>query len=73
MYIAADVNHPNHGDNGSPSVAAVVGSINWPWCNRYIAKIRYQAHRNEQIEKLGDMIQELLMTISEKIKDYQIG
>eukprot|EP01018_Ginkgo_biloba_P029293 Gb_20550 [translate_table: standard] len=60
IYFGADVNHPGPGDKNSPSVAAVVASINWPWCNRYVPKIRYQKHRQENIEQLGEMSKELL-------------
>eukprot|EP01018_Ginkgo_biloba_P029294 Gb_21789 [translate_table: standard] len=60
IYFGADVSHPSPGDKNSPSVAAVVASINWPWCNRYVARIRYQKHRQENIEQLGEMSKELL-------------
>lgn len=60
MYIGADVNHPGSGDSTSPSIAAVVGSINWPWSNRYNARISYQTHRVEHIKQLKEMSTELL-------------
>jgi eukaryotic translation initiation factor 2C len=60
MYIGADVNHPGSGDSTSPSIASVVGSINWPWCNRYNARVSYQTHRVEHIQQLEEMSKELL-------------
>lgn len=60
MYIGADVNHPGSGDSTSPSIAAVVGSINWPWSNRYNARVSYQSHRVEHIQQLEEMSKELL-------------
>ncbi|CAI9786779.1 unnamed protein product [Fraxinus pennsylvanica] len=37
MFIGADVSHPGRRD--CPSIAAVVGTVNWPAANRYAAKI----------------------------------
>eukprot|EP00253_Pinus_taeda_P004026 PITA_04026 len=54
---------------GWPSTAAVVGSMNWPDCNRYLAKIKFQMLRSGKryqagrIEQVGEMCEELL-------KDY---
>ncbi|KAK1316678.1 Protein argonaute 2 [Acorus calamus] len=54
MLIGADVNHPSAGsDYSSPSIAAVVGSINWPASTRYAARIRAQPHRTEQIQEFA--------------------
>ncbi|KAK1268366.1 Protein argonaute 2 [Acorus gramineus] len=59
MLIGADVNHPSPGsDKSSPSIAAVVGSINWPASTRYAARISAQPHRTEQILEFGDMVRE---------------
>ncbi|KAK1272836.1 Protein argonaute 2 [Acorus gramineus] len=60
MLIGADVNHPSPGSDNSPSIAAVVGSINCPASTRYAARIRAQAHRTEQILDFGDMVRELV-------------
>eukprot|EP01018_Ginkgo_biloba_P029286 Gb_13708 [translate_table: standard] len=60
IYFGADVNHPGSRDEKSPSIAAVVASINWPSSNRYVAKLRSQKNRQEHIEQLGEMCKELL-------------
>uniref|UniRef100_A0A0D6R3M2 Piwi domain-containing protein n=1 Tax=Araucaria cunninghamii TaxID=56994 RepID=A0A0D6R3M2_ARACU len=60
VYFGADVNHPGKRDERSPSIAAVVMSINWPYSNRYVVKIRCQKNRQEYISELGDMAKELL-------------
>ncbi|XP_057838348.2 protein argonaute 2 isoform X2 [Cryptomeria japonica] len=60
VYFGADVNHPGKRDERSPSIAAVVMSINWPHSNRYVVKIRCQKNRQEYISELGDMSKELL-------------
>jgi eukaryotic translation initiation factor 2C len=60
MIIGAHVTQGPHKD--LPSIAAVVGSINWPDCNRYLAKIRFQMrlHQAGRIENVGEMCEELL-------------
>ncbi|GAU45842.1 hypothetical protein TSUD_175410 [Trifolium subterraneum] len=60
MFMGADVTHPHPLDDSSPSVAAVVGSMNWPTANKYISRIRSQTHRQEIIADLGPMVGELL-------------
>jgi eukaryotic translation initiation factor 2C len=60
MFMGADVTHPHPLDDSSPSVAAVVGSMNWPTANKYISRIRSQTHRQEIIADLGAMVGELL-------------
>jgi eukaryotic translation initiation factor 2C len=60
MFIGADVNHPGAQNKTSPSIAAVVGTINWPAANRYAARVRPQYHRKEQILNFGDMCLELV-------------
>nr|GFD15111.1 protein argonaute 2 [Tanacetum cinerariifolium] len=53
MFIGADVNHPAASNTLSPSVAAVVGSINWPAATRYAARVSPQKHRKEEIVNFG--------------------
>ncbi|KAI3818224.1 hypothetical protein L1987_12027 [Smallanthus sonchifolius] len=60
MFLGADVTHPHPLDDFSPSVAAVVGSVNWPAANKYVSKMRSQTHRQEIIQDLGDMVEEIL-------------
>ncbi|MCL7044495.1 hypothetical protein MKW94_026323 [Papaver nudicaule] len=60
MFFGADVTHPHPLDDCSPSVAAVVGSMNWPAANKYISRIRSQTHRQEIIQDLKEMVGELL-------------
>ncbi|KAH1059824.1 hypothetical protein AAZX31_02G105900 [Glycine max] len=60
IFMGADVTHPHPLDDVSPSVAAVVGSMNWPTANKYISRIRSQTHRQEIILDLGAMVGELL-------------
>lgn len=60
IFMGADVTHPHPLDDFSPSVAAVVGSVNWPAANKYISRMRSQTHRNEIIEDLSIMVKEVL-------------
>lgn len=60
IFMGADVTHPHPFDDCSPSVAAVVGSINWPEANRYVSRMRSQTHRQEIIQDLDLMVKELL-------------
>ena len=59
IFMGADVTHPHPLDDSSPSVAAVVGSMNWPAANKYISRMRSQTHRQEIIEELEEMATEL--------------
>ncbi|VVA93193.1 unnamed protein product [Arabis nemorensis] len=60
MFIGADVNHPAARDKMSPSIVAVVGTLNWPEANRYAARVIAQPHRKEEIEGFGDACLELV-------------
>ncbi|XVF40028.1 hypothetical protein PTKIN_Ptkin01aG0079600 [Pterospermum kingtungense] len=60
MFVGADVNHPGAHNKTSPSIAAVVATINWPEANRYAARVRPQYHRKEQILHFGEMCLELV-------------
>ncbi|KAJ6339390.1 hypothetical protein OIU77_007371 [Salix suchowensis] len=74
MFIGADVNHPGAQNTRSPSIAAVVGTINWPAANRYAARVRPQYHRKEKILNFGDMCLELVECYSRlnKVKPEKI-
>ncbi|MED6145247.1 Protein argonaute-2 [Stylosanthes scabra] len=60
MFIGADVNHPGARDGNSPSIAAVVASVNWPAANRYAARVCAQDHRTEKILNFGEVCLELV-------------
>lgn len=60
MFMGADVTHPHPLDDFSPSVAAVVGSVNWPAANKYVSRMRSQTHRQEIIQDLSAMVGEIL-------------
>ncbi|KAL8035487.1 hypothetical protein ABFS82_12G097200 [Erythranthe guttata] len=60
IFMGADVTHPHPLDDSTPSVAAVVGSVNWPASNKYVSRMRSQTHRQEIIEDLCNMVTEIL-------------
>ncbi|GJZ62987.1 argonaute 2-like protein [Tanacetum coccineum] len=62
MFIGADVNHPAASNTSSPSIAAVVGSINWPAATRYAARVSPQSHRQEEIVNFGSLCLDLINT-----------
>jgi len=79
IFFGADVTHPSPGDDQSPSIAAVVGSIDGHPMN-YRPAIRTQKHRQEVIEDLQAMTKELLIAFykstrqkPEKIIMYRDG
>ncbi|KAL2904053.1 Protein argonaute 7 [Bienertia sinuspersici] len=68
IFMGADVTHPHPLDDSSPSVVAVVGSINWPSTNKYVSRMRSQTHRQEIIEDLGEMVNEILAEFFQEVK-----
>ncbi|CAI8617442.1 unnamed protein product [Vicia faba] len=60
MFLGADVNHPGSQDKESPSIVAVVATVNWPAANRYAARVLAQAHRMEKILNFGDVCLDLV-------------
>ena len=61
IYFGADVSHPSSAsDRGTPSIAAVVASNDWPDSGRFIARYRQQVHRLEIISDLQAIVVELL-------------
>ncbi|CAA2934405.1 argonaute 2 [Olea europaea subsp. europaea] len=62
MFIGADVNHPGSKDSSCPSIAAVVGTVNWPAANRYAARVCPQDNRKEKILNYGAMCSDLVNT-----------
>ncbi|KAL4586486.1 hypothetical protein LXL04_011122 [Taraxacum kok-saghyz] len=61
MFIGADVNHPAPDNVSSPSVAALVGSVN-PAATRYAARVSPQTHRKEEIVNFGSLCLDLVKT-----------
>ncbi|XP_060196789.1 protein argonaute 7 [Lycium barbarum] len=67
IFMGADVTHPHPLDDFSPSVAAVVGSVNWPAANKYVSRMRSQTHRQEIIQDLSTMVGEILDDFYEEL------
>ncbi|XP_071529363.1 protein argonaute-2-like isoform X2 [Panulirus ornatus] len=59
MIMGADVNHPPAGDTVTPSLAAVVASLDRYAC-KYAVEVRHQKHRTEMIKELKEMTKNLL-------------
>lgn len=74
MFIGADVNHPVSKKSTTPSIAAVVSTVNWPAVNRYAARVSPQDHRTEKILDLGSMCRDLVNTYYQlnKVKPKKI-
>ncbi|KAG1347516.1 hypothetical protein COCNU_06G013450 [Cocos nucifera] len=75
IIFGADVTHPAPGEDSSPSIAAVVASMDWPEVTKYKGLVSAQEHRREMIQDLytlkhdpqkgyshGGMIRELLLS-----------
>ncbi|KAK6141978.1 hypothetical protein DH2020_020765 [Rehmannia glutinosa] len=52
IVFGADVTHPSPGEDSSPSIAAVVASMDWPEVTKYRGLVSAQAHREEIIQDL---------------------
>lgn len=52
IIFGADVTHPSPGEDSSPSIAAVVASMDWPQVTKYKALVSAQSHRQEIIQDL---------------------
>lgn len=66
MFIGADVNHPSSSlKSTSPSIAAVVATVNWPFLNRYAARVSPQGYRKEKIMNFGSMCLDLINTYAQ--------
>ncbi|KAE8674201.1 putative Transducin/WD40 repeat-like superfamily protein [Hibiscus syriacus] len=72
-HRGADVNHPVK-NSTSPSIAAVVASMNWPVPHRYAARICPQEPRSERfrLTEMFDMVlnEESVVQRAFKAKDY---
>ncbi|KAI3676986.1 hypothetical protein L1987_86603 [Smallanthus sonchifolius] len=75
IIFGADVTHPSKGEDSTPSIAAVVASMDWPQVSKYKALVSAQSHRQEIIQDLyttstdskrgvvhGGLIRELLIS-----------
>ncbi|EFJ10806.1 hypothetical protein SELMODRAFT_235430 [Selaginella moellendorffii] len=60
IIFGADVSHPMARDDTSPSISAVVASMDWPSAVKYLARARSQRGRVEMIEHLHDMVVDLM-------------
>ncbi|KAF3333035.1 protein argonaute MEL1-like protein [Carex littledalei] len=58
IIFGADVTHPAPGEDSSPSIAAVVASMDWPEVTKYRGVISAQTHREEMIEDLYSVVQD---------------
>ncbi|KAH9700182.1 protein argonaute 5 [Citrus sinensis] len=87
IIFGADVTHPQPGEDSSPSIAAVVASMDWPEVTKYRGLVSAQAHHEEIIQDLykstqdpqrglvhGGMIRELLIAFrrSTNFKPHRI-
>ncbi|TVU45670.1 hypothetical protein EJB05_05163, partial [Eragrostis curvula] len=52
IIFGADVTHPAPGEDASPSIAAVVASMDWPEVSTYRCLVSSQGHRQEIIADL---------------------
>ncbi|XP_076050317.1 protein argonaute-2-like [Oratosquilla oratoria] len=59
IFLGADVNHPPAGDRSTPSLAAVVGSMD-RFASQYSVEVRSQECRKEVIVDLEEMTMSLL-------------
>lgn len=66
IIIGADVTHPSAGDTKTPSIAAVVASLD-PNASRYCATVRVQDHRQEIIGDLSTMVKQCMIQFRNKL------
>ncbi|XP_050281787.1 protein argonaute 5 isoform X2 [Quercus robur] len=58
IIFGADVTHPQPGEDSSPSIAAVVASMDWPEVTKYRGLVSAQEHREEIIQDLYKSVQD---------------
>ncbi|PIA41768.1 hypothetical protein AQUCO_02200300v1 [Aquilegia coerulea] len=58
IIFGADVTHPHPGEDSSPSIAAVVASMDWPEVTKYRGLVSAQSHRQELIQDLHKVVQD---------------
>eukprot|EP00494_Astrolonche_serrata_P016016 UN16179 len=52
LILGMDVSHGSPGQSDIPSIAAVVGSREWPLVSKYRASVRSQSPKLEMIDSL---------------------
>ncbi|XP_010243012.1 PREDICTED: protein argonaute MEL1-like [Nelumbo nucifera] len=58
IIFGADVTHPPPGEDSSPSIAAVVASMDWPEATKYRGLVSAQGPREELIKDLYKVVQD---------------
>ncbi|XP_050281799.1 protein argonaute 5-like isoform X2 [Quercus robur] len=58
IILGAGVTHPLPGEDSSPSIAAVVASMDWPEVTKYRGLVSAQEHREEIIQDLYKSVQD---------------
>ncbi|KAF9594683.1 hypothetical protein IFM89_034366 [Coptis chinensis] len=58
IIFGADVTHPSPGEDSSPSIAAVVASMDWPEISKYRGLVSAQHHRQELIQDLYSLVED---------------
>ncbi|XP_050281534.1 protein argonaute 5-like [Quercus robur] len=58
IIFGADVTHPQPGEDSSPSIAAVVASMDWPEVTKYRGLVSAQDHNEEIIQDLYKLVQD---------------
>ncbi|KAH9603228.1 hypothetical protein KSS87_004641 [Heliosperma pusillum] len=61
IIFGADVTHPQLGEAFSPSIAAVVASMDWPYFAKYNGLVSAQPPRQEIILDLSKIVRKLLL------------
>ncbi|XP_042881304.1 protein argonaute-2-like [Penaeus japonicus] len=70
MVMGVDVNHPSVGDVRTPSMAAVVASLD-RFASKYAVEVRPQKHRNEIIQDFKAMTKNLLKSFYIAINKFK--
>ncbi|KAL3700728.1 hypothetical protein R1sor_018750 [Riccia sorocarpa] len=55
VIFGLDVSHGSPGDANSPSIAAAVASMHWPFMSQYAPRVRAQPAKTEMIQGLFEM------------------
>ncbi|KAK9690039.1 hypothetical protein RND81_09G100200 [Saponaria officinalis] len=65
IIFGADVTHPQSGEAFSPSIAAVVASMDWPYFAKYHGLVSVQPPRQEIIVDLSKTVKKLLLAFKQ--------